>query len=200
VAVIGNLWPVKGHRMLVEAVGKLAGKLPGWRFLCAGDGAERPWLMRRIAELGLEDRVLLIGHRLDVPAVLRRARAAALCSSAEGLSNALMEAMAASLPLVATRVGGNPELVRDGENGFLVPSGDADALATRLLDLLGGEPGRAVEMGLRGRARIETELTLEAMARGHRDLYRRALGLPDPRPPLRTVQARLAGAGDTGSP
>jgi glycosyltransferase involved in cell wall biosynthesis len=199
VAVIGNLWPVKGHRMLVEAVGKLAGKLPGWRFLCAGDGAERPWLMRRIAELGLEDRVLLIGHRLDVPAVLKRARAAALCSSAEGLSNALMEAMAASLPLVATRVGGNPELVRDGENGFLVPSGDAAALATRLLDLLGGEPRRAVEMGLRGRARIETELTLEAMARGHRDLYRRALGPPDPRP-LRTAQARLAGAGDGGSP
>jgi glycosyltransferase involved in cell wall biosynthesis len=195
VAVIGNLWPVKGHRMLVEAVGKLAGKLPGWRFLCAGDGSERPWLTRRIAELGLEDRVLLIGHRLDVPALLRRARAAALCSSAEGLSNALMEAMAASLPVVATRVGGNPELVRDGENGFLVPSGDADAMAARLLDLLGGEPGRAMQMGLRGRARIETELTLEAMARGHRDLYRRALGLQDPRPPPR-IAPRLAGAED----
>jgi glycosyltransferase involved in cell wall biosynthesis len=195
VAVIGNLWPVKGHRMLVEAVGKLAGKLPGWRFLCAGDGSERPWLTRRIAELGLEDRVLLIGHRLDVPALLRRARAAALCSSAEGLSNALMEAMAASLPVVATRVGGNPELVRDGENGFLVPSGDADAMAARLLDLLGGEPGRAMQMGLRGRARIETELTLEAMARGHRDLYRRALGLQDPRPPPR-IAPRLAGADD----
>jgi glycosyltransferase involved in cell wall biosynthesis len=195
VAVIGNLWPVKGHRMLVEAVGKLAGKLPGWRFLCAGDGSERPWLTRRIAELGLEDRVLLIGHRLDVPALLRRARAAALCSSAEGLSNALMEAMAASLPVVATRVGGNPELVRDGENGFLVPSGDADAMAARLLDLLGGEPGRAMQMGLRGRARIETELTLEAMARGHRNLYRRALGLQDPRPPPR-IAPRLAGAED----
>jgi glycosyltransferase involved in cell wall biosynthesis len=195
VAVIGNLWPVKGHRMLVEAVGKLAGKLPGWRFLCAGDGSERPWLTRRIAELGLEDRVLLIGHRLDVPALLRRARAAALCSSAEGLSTALMEAMAASLPVVATRVGGNPELVRDGENGFLVPSGDADAMAARLLDLLGGEPGRAMQMGLRGRARIETELTLEAMARGHRDLYRRALGLQDPRPPPR-IAPRLAGADD----
>jgi glycosyltransferase involved in cell wall biosynthesis len=195
VAVICNLWPVKGHRMLVEAVGKLAGKLPGWRFLCAGDGPERPWLMRRIAELGLEDRVLLIGHRLDVPAVLARARAAALCSSAEGLSNALMEAMAARLPVVATRVGGNPELVRDGENGFLVPSGDASALAARLHDLLGGEPRRAVEMGLRGRARIETELTLEAMARGHGELYRRALGLADPRPLPRAAEARLADAG-----
>jgi len=196
VAVIGNLWPVKGHRVLVEAVGKLAGKLPGWRFLCAGEGPERPWLMRRIAELGLEDRVLLIGHRLDVPAVLARARAAALCSSAEGLSNALMEAMAARLPAIATRVGGNPELIREGENGFLVPFGDVDALAARLLDLLGGEPGRAVAMGLRGRARIERELTLEAMARGHGDLYRKTLGLQDARPPPRTAQARLAGAGD----
>jgi glycosyltransferase involved in cell wall biosynthesis len=196
VAVIGNLWPVKGHRMLVEAVGKLAGKLPGWRFLCAGDGSERPWLTRRISELGLEDRVLLIGHRLDVPALLKRARAAALCSTAEGLSNALMEAMAASLPVVATRVGGNPELVRDGENGFLVPSGDADAMAARLLELLGGDQGRAMQMGLRGRAHIETELTLEAMARGHRDLYRKALGLRDLIPPPRIAQARLAGADD----
>ena len=179
VAIIGNLWPVKGHRTLVEAVGKLSGKLPGWRFLCAGDGPERVWVRKRIAELGLADRILLLGHRLDVPAILVRASAAALCSSAEGLSNALMEAMAARLPIVATNVGGNPELVREGENGFLVPSGDATALAAAFLDLLGGAMQRAVAMGLRGRARVESELTLETLAQANGALYRKALGLPE---------------------
>jgi glycosyltransferase involved in cell wall biosynthesis len=177
VAIVGNLWPVKGHRVLVEAVGLLKGDLPGVRFLCAGDGPEKPLLERRLQELGIADRVLFIGHRLDVPAVLSRARAAALCSSAEGLSNALMEAMAARLPIIATRVGGNPELVRDGENGFLVPSGDPAALAARLRDLLGGPEGRATEMGRRGRAQIESELTLEHLAEGNAALYRKALGM-----------------------
>jgi glycosyltransferase involved in cell wall biosynthesis len=175
VAVIGNLWPVKGHRTLVEAVARLPQELGHVRFVCAGEGPERDHLASRIAELGLGERVHLLGHRLDVPAVLTRARAACLCSTAEGLSNALMEAMAAALPVVATRVGGNPELVRDGENGFLVPSGDPDALAARLSELLRA-PEAAKEMGLRGRRRIEAELSLERMAEGHGALYRRALG------------------------
>src|SRR5207253_8083176 len=116
--------------------------------VCAGEGPERDYLTNRIAELGLQQRVFLLGHRLDVPAILVRAQAACLCSSAEGLSNALMEAMAARLPIVATRVGGNPELVHDGENGFLVPYGEADALAGALTALLGA-PQNAREMGQR---------------------------------------------------
>jgi len=175
VAVIGNLWPVKGHRTLVEAVALLPPQLHGVKFVCAGEGPEREWLTRRIAELGLEGRVILLGHRLDVPAVLAHAQAACLCSSAEGLSNALMEAMAARLPIVATAVGGNPELVREGENGFLVPYGDPRALAARLAKLL-EQPEIAREMGRRGRRRIEDELSLERMADGHGALYRRVLG------------------------
>lgn len=175
VAVIGNLWPVKGHRILLEAVARLPAALRQVRFVCAGEGPEREELTRRIAELGLRDRVLLVGHRLDVPAILARAQAACLCSSAEGLSNALMEAMAARLPIVATRVGGTPELVREEDNGLLVPPGDACALAEKLGALL-QRPETAREMGLRGRRRVETELSLERMAEGHGALYRRALG------------------------
>ena len=85
-----------------------------------------------------------------------------------------MEAMASSLPIVATSVGGNPELVRPGENGLLVPFGDARALSTALVQLL-SDPAAAAEMGRRGRLRIESELTLEKMAEGHGALYRRAL-------------------------
>jgi glycosyltransferase involved in cell wall biosynthesis len=174
VAVIGNLWPVKGHRTLLEAAARLKETLPRVKFLCAGEGPERQFLERRIAELGLADRVLLLGHRLDVPAILARAQAACLCSSAEGLSNALMEAMAARLPIVATAVGGNPELVRPGENGTLVPYGDPGALADALTALL-ADPVRAREIGQRGRARVEAELTLSRMAEGHGALYMRAL-------------------------
>jgi glycosyltransferase involved in cell wall biosynthesis len=86
-----------------------------------------------------------------------------------------MEAMAARLPIVATRVGGNPELVRDGDNGLLVPALDVDALATALRALL-SSPAEAREMGLRGRRRVESELSMERMAQGHGALYRRALG------------------------
>jgi glycosyltransferase involved in cell wall biosynthesis len=175
VAVIGNLWPVKGHRTLVEAVSRLPPELHHVRFLCAGEGPEREHLTARIAQLGLRDRVILLGHRLDVPAILARAQAACLCSSAEGLSNALMEAMAARLPVVATRVGGNPELIQEGENGFLVPYADPDALAATLAALLSA-PEDAREMGLRGRKRVEAELSMERMADGHGALYRRALG------------------------
>jgi glycosyltransferase involved in cell wall biosynthesis len=172
VAVIGNLWPVKGHRTLVEAVKQLPQELAHVKFVCAGEGPERDFLTRRIAELGLQERVILLGHRLDVAAVLSRATAACLCSRAEGLSNALMEAMAARLPIVATDVGGNPELIR--ENGFLVPYGDPEALAGKLTQLL-SSPALAAEMGILGRKRVEQELTLEQMAEGHGALYRRAL-------------------------
>jgi L-malate glycosyltransferase len=174
VAAIGNLWPVKGHRTLVEAAALLRDALPRVKFLCAGEGPEREPLEKRIAELGLQDRVFLLGHRLDVPAILSRVRAACLCSSAEGLSNALMEAMAARVPIVATAVGGNPELVRPGENGLLVPYGDARSLADKLVELL-GDGARAAEMGLQGRARVEAELTLSRMAEGYGAAYRRLL-------------------------
>jgi glycosyltransferase involved in cell wall biosynthesis len=175
VAVIGNLWPVKGHRTLLEAVALLPSDLRHVRFICAGEGSERTPLSARIAELGLQERVILLGHRLDVPALLTHSLAACLCSSAEGLSNALMEAMAARLPVVATRVGGNPELVHEGENGWLVPYGDPRALADRLTQLLRA-PETARAMGRKGRERIERELTLERMADGYGALYRRLLG------------------------
>jgi glycosyltransferase involved in cell wall biosynthesis len=174
VAVTGNLWRVKGHRTLVEAAAEVAKRIPRVKFLCAGEGPEREPLERRIAELRLENTVHLLGHRLDIPAILSRCRAACLCSSAEGLSNAVMEAMASRLPIVATAVGGNPELVRAGENGHLVAYGDVSALANALSTLL-SDPAAAAEMGRRGRERIETGLTLEQMAEGHGALYRRAL-------------------------
>jgi glycosyltransferase involved in cell wall biosynthesis len=171
IAVIGNLWPVKGHRVLLEAAALLIKRFPTARFLCAGEGPERAFLEQRLRELGLASNVLLLGHRLDVPALLAACDAACLCSSAEGLSNAIIEAMAARLPLVVTDVGGNSELVREADNGFLVAHGDARALADRLSILLESEERRRA-MGARGRARVEAELAIEKMRDAYGALYR----------------------------
>lgn len=187
VAIIGNYWPVKCHRVLVEAAPAIKARFPKVRLVCAGEGPERAFLERRIAELGLEDTVILLGHRLDVPALLARCDAAVLCSSAEGLSNALMEAMAARLPIVATRVGGNPELVHAGQSGLLVAPNDPAALSAGLIDLL-SDRDRMRRWGREGRSRVERELTLESMCEGYAALYRRVLGLP-PAPGLHESRA-----------
>jgi len=178
VAVVGNLWPVKGHMTLVEAAALLATRAQKIRFFCAGEGVMRPAIERRLRELGIEDRVVLLGHRTDVQAILGRANALALCSSNEGLSNAIMEAMAARLPVVATRVGGNPELL-EGGRGLLVPYGDPRALADALLRM-SSNADEARSMGRKGRAFVETELSLEQMQTAHEELYWRALDLPAP--------------------
>ncbi|MFL5309382.1 MAG: glycosyltransferase, partial [Myxococcales bacterium] len=129
VAVVANLWPVKDHGTLVDAAALVRRQVPDVRFGLVGEGPERELLERRIEELGLRDALHLLGTRYDVPAILARSTAFCLPSRAEGLSNAIMEAMAAALPVVATDAGGNAELVRHRSTGFVVPAGDARAMA-----------------------------------------------------------------------
>ena len=191
VAVVGNLWPVKGHTTLVEAAALLAERTPRIRFFCAGEGVMRPALEKRLRQLGIEDRVVLLGHRSDVPAILARSNALALCSSNEGLSNAIMEAMAARLPVVATRVGGNPELL-EGGRGLLVPYRDPRALAQAVVRI-STAPDEARTMGRKGRAFVEAELSLERMQTAHERLYWRALDRPAP--PAAERPDRLAANG-----
>src|SRR6267154_5222684 len=174
VAVVANLWPVKGHRILVEAVAAVHARRPEVRFALVGDGSERPFLESRIAELGLEDAVEILGTRYDVPAILARADAACLPSLAEGLPNAVMEAMAAGLPVVATAVGGTPELVIPGETGLLAPPGAAKELAEALLEVL-ADPDSGRKMGARGRRLIAREYSLDALACAHGEMYRAVL-------------------------
>src|SRR5205814_5050287 len=119
---------------------------PRAHFALVGDGPERAALQRRMAELDLGGHVTLLGTRYDVPAILARAHAACLPSLAEGLPNAVMEAMAAGLPVVATSVGGAPELVIPGETGLLAPPGAAAELAEALLEVL-ADPVHASWMG-----------------------------------------------------
>jgi len=174
VAVVANLWPVKGHRTLLEAIARVHAHRPEARFALVGDGPERSFLERRIADLHLEGVVELLGTRYDVPAILSRAEAACLPSQAEGLPNAIMEAMAASLPVVATDVGGTPELVLPGETGFLAPSGDPVRLADALLAVL-ADPEEARQMGARGRRLVAGAYSLDLLAAAHGAMYRAVL-------------------------
>ncbi len=136
VICVGRLVPLKRHDLLIDAFHRLPGADRA-RLLLVGDGPCRERLQRQIAALGLARRVRLLGARDDVPDLLAAADVFCLSSDTEGLSCSILEAMAAGLPAVVTAVGGNAELVRDGQTGFIVPPGDAATLALRLEELLG---------------------------------------------------------------
>src|SRR5690606_34688385 len=129
--------PVKAQEDLLEAMRQVVPDHPQALLLLIGDGGRRPVLETLTFEYGLERHVAFLGHRMDVPAILMRAHVGVLCSLAEGMSNAIMEGMAAGLPMVVTDVGGSPELVRDGERGFVVAPRAPHQLAGKLRALLG---------------------------------------------------------------
>ncbi len=136
IGTVGRLAAVKNQVFLVNAFAALCRSDPALRenlfLLLVGDGSLRAELEERIAELGVGDRVLITGTRDDIPDLLRLMDVFVLPSLNEGISNTLLEAMATGLPVVATAVGGNPELVENGANGLLVPVGDEKALAAAL--------------------------------------------------------------------
>jgi glycosyltransferase involved in cell wall biosynthesis len=177
IVMVGNLHPVKGHLDLIDAIARIKPHFPDLLVLCAGEGPMRAVIEQQIAHHGLRETVLLLGHRWDVPALLSRAQVACLPSHAEGLSNALIEEMAAALPVVATAVGGNVELVVEagpGASGHLVPPNQPAALAERLAALL-RDPQRCRALGAAARKRVQEELTLEEMTRRTGELYRALL-------------------------
>jgi glycosyltransferase involved in cell wall biosynthesis len=176
IALVANMnHPVKRQEDALEAIALLARRGIEAQLWLVGDGPLRPSLELRATALGVRDRAHFLGHRLDVPAVLARARVALSCSSAEGLSNAIMESMAAGLPVVATAVGGSPELVEDGATGRLVPPAAPPALAEALAELL-LKQGLARQSGRAGRKVIARDFSLERMVAGLDAVYRQVLG------------------------
>ena len=147
---------------LLEAFAIVVRSAPETRLWIVGDGPLRGNLEDMTKRLGLEDRVVFWGMRSNVPAILRHATIGVNSSRNEGLANAIIECMAARLPVVATTVGGTPELVVDGETGLLVPPNDPRALAEALLALL-RSPETARRLGAAGRRRVEEHFTVERM-------------------------------------
>jgi sugar transferase (PEP-CTERM/EpsH1 system associated) len=178
VGTVGRLDPVKDQGTLVDACALLAAESPvigsRLRLAIVGAGGAEAALRERVRASGLGDRVWFAGARDDVPAAMRGFDVFALPSLNEGISNTVLEAMATGLPVVATRVGGNPEVVDDGVTGLLVPARDVRALADALARYASAPELRAAH-GAAGRQRVETRFSMRAMVDGYMRLYEDAL-------------------------
>ncbi|MEW6447185.1 MAG: glycosyltransferase family 4 protein [Bacillota bacterium] len=173
VGAVARLAPQKGLNYLIEAAALIS---PGERplFVVVGDGPLRAELEALVAKRGAGGHFIFTGSRDDVPVFLKAFDILALPSLTEALGLAVLEAMAASLPVIATAVGGIPEVVVHGETGILVPPRDAVALAKGVTELLAA-PERAASFGVAGRKRVCDLFTVEKMAGRVMDLYREAL-------------------------
>lgn len=174
VGTVGRLVDPKGHGHLLDALAKVRSQIAGVKALLVGDGTLRTEMERRAEALGLSDTVIFTGIRRDVPEVLALLDVFVLPSLWEGLPIALLEAMAAGLPVVATRVGGVPEVVVEGETGLLVPPRDPEALAQAILTLL-RDPDLRQAMGQAGRERVREHFSVDQMVKKTESLYQRLL-------------------------
>lgn len=170
VGVVGNLYPVKGHQYLIDSIPAVLAKCPDTSFVFAGRGELEVELKAQVHRLGLDARVFFLGLREDIPRILSVLDVFVLPSLSEGLSMAILEAMIAGKAVIATDVGGNPELVVNGETGFLVPPRDSQALAVSLIALLMNKQ-LADQFGERGKRRAENQFSLRTMVCAYQLLY-----------------------------
>src|SRR5436190_5001050 len=159
ISVLSRLNELKGIPYFLDAVSSVLTSFPNARFLVVGEGPARLDLEVYAQNKGYGQAVIFTGARLDVPLILRETSISVLPSLSEGLSNVLIESMAAGVPVVDTQVGGNTEIVDDGTTGLLVPSRDSNALAKAILQLL-SDPKTAARMGSAGRDRIESRFSV----------------------------------------
>jgi len=181
ITCVANVRRVKGINVMIRTAQRVCRELPGAVFLVAGSLYEREYseeVQKMIRDMSLEKNVKLLGFVDDPVPLLKRSNAFCLLSRSEGFCNALLEAMACGVPSVVTRVGGNPEAIREGENGFMVPVEDDAAAAERLLDLL-RNPERAAQMGESGRSSAQTQFSAETMIKRLINLYRDLLAKRD---------------------
>jgi len=173
-AVLGRLEPVKGQAYLLECLALLRDQGIEFRCVLIGDGPERESLVEKVARLQLADRVYLAGFRDEVPAWLAAIDVLVMPSRWEGLPMALLEAMALGKPVVAHAVGGVPDVVRDGQEGLLVPPHHPQQMMQALARLLGDAALRA-QMGANALSRVRSHYSAEALARAYEKLYRDAM-------------------------
>jgi len=175
VGIVARLAAAKDHRSLFDAFRIVRETSPSTRLLVVGDGPLRGELEEHVRRLNLDNAVVFTGARRDVPALLSAMDLFVLSSQTEGLAMTLLEAMAAGLPVVATRVGGNPEAVADGETGALVVPGDPPELARELIRFLSDASLRE-RMGAAGRLRATRRFSNGAMRASYEAIYDELLG------------------------
>jgi sugar transferase (PEP-CTERM/EpsH1 system associated) len=176
--MVGRLVPEKNIESLLRSMQILTQELPEFRLIIAGDGPSRASLESMATDLQLGERVKFLGTVADIASLMSGASLFVLPSLTEGISLTLLEAMATGLPVVATAVGGNPEVVADRETGFLVPPKSPRALADAMTRLW-NEPALARELGAAGRARVEQRFDIRDTVTAYQDLYVEILGKPE---------------------
>jgi glycosyltransferase involved in cell wall biosynthesis len=171
IITVANLIPYKGHFELIKAAALVVGRHSNTIFMLVGqDRGIRTNLEKLIKKLGLVDHVIFLDQRYDIPQLLAASDISVLPSHQEGFSNVILESMATALPVVATRVGGNPEAIIDGMTGWLVPPHNPKKLAIKIVDLL-NDPQKAKRWGQLGKIRIKENFLVEMMVEGHLKLY-----------------------------
>jgi glycosyltransferase involved in cell wall biosynthesis len=170
IVYVGRLHAQKGLDWLLQWMPTVLSRLPDFDLLLVGQGAERPRLERRVASLGIQNRVHFVGWQSDVPRILSAARLLVLPSRWEGMPNVVLEAMARGLPVVSTRAEGVMELLGEAAAEQTVAAGDRDGFVQRLLDLLGDEK-RAARIGRQNRQRAAEHFSLDAMVGAYQQLY-----------------------------
>jgi len=174
--VVGSLYPVKGHRFLLEAMPEILGRWPKAQLLVIGRGELEVVLKEQVERLAIGANVQFLGMRQDVPRLLSLLDAVVLPSLSEGLSLALLEAMASGKPVVATEVGGNPELIDHGKTGFLAQPENTKDLAANLVKLL-SDQGMMQQFGRQAAERARQHFSMGQMVDRYRDLYIRSLAV-----------------------
>jgi glycosyltransferase involved in cell wall biosynthesis len=179
IVAIGRLWPQKRIKDLIWAADLLKGVRTDTHLLIVGDGPQRALLERYRRVVQIEDLVHFAGHRDDVAAILRDASCFWLASGYEGQSNALMEAMSIGVPVVATDITGNRELVQHDQSGFLVPVGDSAAFARRTQQIL-NDPALAARLGAAARKTMAEQFRVDTMVQHYVHFYRKILHVEGP--------------------
>lgn len=173
--MVANLIPYKGHKDVISAAAQVLPHHPNLHFLFVGrDNGIQAALEQQASAAGIRDRITFAGERRDVPELLSAMDLLISASHEEGFSNVLLEGMASGLPIIATRVGGNPEAVVDGETGFLIDPRSRADLAEKLATML-ALPDSGRSLGEQGRRRVTELFSYEAMIRGMQNFYDEAL-------------------------
>lgn len=179
VGIVGRLDPVKGHDLFLDAARLVLESVPETQFLIVGDGQLRNELAARADRLGISAKVFFVGYRPDIPAVMSLLDVYACCSTYEGLGLANLEAMSLAKPVVATAVGGIPELIEHGRSGLLVPAGEPEAMAQAIIEILHSEELRTT-LGRGALKRYEEDFRLSAVAKQLKDVYDNVLARATP--------------------
>jgi glycosyltransferase involved in cell wall biosynthesis len=175
VVLVGNMHTdVKGHPWVIGSASLVLREFPKTRFIFVGDGEQRGEFERQVQELGLMEHFFFLGRRSDIAEILASCDVGILPSRTEGMSNALLEYMAAGLPVVASRIGGSTEIVQEGVTGFLIPCEDSPALGEAILKLLRNKQG-ARQMGLAGQKLVAQNFGFERLVQNVDQLYTEVL-------------------------